>query len=157
MDVSQSWGWTTIRLFFCPPPFQPSQYWVPVVIVMLFCSMLEINDVVLYCIALYYIVLYCIVLYCIVLYCIVLHRIASRRIASYRIVLYCIVSYRIVLYDHLCSTDLFLRQAAHSGRRSESVEQQRRVHTVVNTTAPAIGQVRTSATKSENIPKISAV
>ena len=34
--------------------------------------MLEINDVVLYCIVLYCIVLYCIVLYCIVLYCIVI-------------------------------------------------------------------------------------
>ena len=89
----------------------------------------------------------CIVLYCIVLHCIVLHRVASHRI----------VSYRIVLYDHLCSPDLILRQAAHSGRRAESVEQQRRVHTAVNTTAPAIGQVRTSATKSENIPKLSAV
>ena len=126
MDDNQCWGWTTIRLFFYPSPFQPSQYWVPVIIVMLFCS--------------------------IVLYCIALHRIVSYRIASHRI-----ASYRIVLYDHLCSTDLFLRQTAHSGRRSESVEQQRRVHTAVNTTAPAIGQLRTSATKSENIPKISAV
>ena len=35
--------------------------------------MLEINDVVLYCIVLYCSVLYCIVLYCIVLYCIVLY------------------------------------------------------------------------------------
>ena len=35
-------------------------------ILMLLCSMLEINDVVLYCIVLYCIVLYCIVLYCIV-------------------------------------------------------------------------------------------
>ena len=43
-------GWTPIRLFFCPPPFQPSQCWVQIVVVMLFCSMLEINDVVLYCI-----------------------------------------------------------------------------------------------------------
>ena len=34
---------------------------------MLLCSMLEINDVVLYCIVLYCIVLYCIVLYCIVI------------------------------------------------------------------------------------------
>ena len=29
--------------------FQPSQWWVQIVVVMLFCSMLEINDVVLYC------------------------------------------------------------------------------------------------------------
>ena len=26
-------GWTTIRLFFCPPPFQPSQYWVKIAVV----------------------------------------------------------------------------------------------------------------------------
>ena len=38
-----------------------------IVVVMLLCSMLEIKDDVLYCIALYCIVLYCIVLYCIVL------------------------------------------------------------------------------------------
>ena len=38
-------------LFFCPPPFQPSQCWLQIVVVMLICSMLEINDhVVLYCI-----------------------------------------------------------------------------------------------------------
>ena len=43
-----NWGWTTIILFFCPPPFQPSQCWVHIVVVMLFYSMLEINDVVLY-------------------------------------------------------------------------------------------------------------
>ena len=61
-------------------PFQPSQCWEYIVGVMLLCSMLEINAVVLYCIVLYCIVLYCIVLYCIVLYCIVL----------YCIVLYCI-------------------------------------------------------------------
>ena len=57
-------------------PFQPSQCWEQIVGVMLLCSMLEINDVVLYCIVLYCIVLYCIVLYCIVLYCIVLYCIA---------------------------------------------------------------------------------
>ena len=39
-------GWTTIRLLFCPPPFQPSQCWVNIVGVMKFCSMLEINYVV---------------------------------------------------------------------------------------------------------------
>ena len=44
--------WIAIRLFFCPPPFQPSQCLVQIV-VMLCCSMLEINDVVLYCIVLY--------------------------------------------------------------------------------------------------------
>ena len=44
-----------------------------IVVVMLLCSMLEINDDVLYCIVLHCIVLYCIVLYCIVLYCIVLY------------------------------------------------------------------------------------
>ena len=43
--------------------------------------MLEINDVVLYCIA----------LRCVALHCIVSHRIASHRIVSYRIVSYCIV------------------------------------------------------------------
>ena len=42
-----------IGLFFCPPPFQPSQFLVQIVVVMLFCSMFEINDVVLYCIVLY--------------------------------------------------------------------------------------------------------
>ena len=42
-----------MRLFFCPPPFQPSQCWLQIVVVMLFCSMLEINDVVLYCFVLY--------------------------------------------------------------------------------------------------------
>ena len=47
MDVVLCWEWTTIRLFFCPPPFQPSQRWVQIVVVMLFCSMLEINNVVL--------------------------------------------------------------------------------------------------------------
>ena len=72
-DVDHFGGWTTIRIFFCPPPFQPSQCWEYIVGVMLLCSMLEINDVVLYCIVLYCIVLYCIVLYCIVLYCIVLY------------------------------------------------------------------------------------
>ena len=50
--------------------------------------MLQINDI----------VLYCIILYCIVLYCIVSYRIVSYRIVSYRIVLYCIVLYCIVLY-----------------------------------------------------------
>ena len=42
----ECWGWTTITLFFCPPPFQPSQCWVKIVVIMLLCSMLEINDVV---------------------------------------------------------------------------------------------------------------
>ena len=37
---------STIRLFFCPPPFQPSQCWVKIVVIMLLCSMLEISDVV---------------------------------------------------------------------------------------------------------------
>ena len=46
-------GGATIRIFFCPPPFQPSQCWEHIVGVMLLCSMLEINDVVLYCIVLY--------------------------------------------------------------------------------------------------------
>ena len=51
MDINQCWKWTTIRLFFCQPPFQPSQCWLQIVVVMLICSMLEINDhVVLYCI-----------------------------------------------------------------------------------------------------------
>ena len=51
MDINQCWKWPTIRLFFCPPPFQPSQCWLHIVVVMLICSMLEINDhVVLYCI-----------------------------------------------------------------------------------------------------------
>ena len=89
-------GWTTIRIFFCPPPFQPSQCWEQIVGVMLLCSMLEINDVVLYCIVLYCIVLYCIVLYCIVLYCIVLYCIVLYCIVLYCIVLYCIVLYCIV-------------------------------------------------------------
>ena len=26
-------GWTTIILFFCPPPFHPSQYWVKIAVV----------------------------------------------------------------------------------------------------------------------------
>ena len=56
-----------MRLFFCPPPFQTSQCWEQIVGVMLLCSMLEINDVVLYCIVLYCIVLYCIVRCCTVL------------------------------------------------------------------------------------------
>ena len=42
-------GWTMIRLFFCPPPFQPSQCWEQIVGVMLLRSMLAINYVVLYC------------------------------------------------------------------------------------------------------------
>ena len=54
-----------------------------IVVVMLLCSMLEINDDVLHCIALHCIALHCIALHCIVLYCIVL----------YCIVLYCIVLY----------------------------------------------------------------
>ena len=58
--------------------------------------MLEINDVVLYCIVLYCIVLYCIVLYCIVLYCIVLYCIVLYCIVLCCIVLYCIVLYCIV-------------------------------------------------------------
>ena len=41
-------SWTTIRLFFCQSLFQPSQLWVQIVVVMIFCSMLEINDVDLY-------------------------------------------------------------------------------------------------------------
>ena len=45
------------------------------------CTMLEINDV----------LLYCIVLYCIALHCIALHCIALHCIALYCIVLYCIV------------------------------------------------------------------
>ena len=48
MNVNRCWGWTTIRLFFRPPCFQPSQLWVQIVVMMLFCSMLEINDTVLY-------------------------------------------------------------------------------------------------------------
>ena len=48
--------------------------------------MLEINDVVLYCIA-----LRCVALRCIASYRIASHRIASHRIVSYRIVSYCIV------------------------------------------------------------------
>ena len=47
-----------------------------IVVVMLLCSMLEINDDVLYCIVLYCIVLYCIALHCIALHCIALHCIA---------------------------------------------------------------------------------
>ena len=46
-----SWGWIAIRLFFCPLSFQPSQCWVHIVVLMLFCSMLEIT--MLYCIVLY--------------------------------------------------------------------------------------------------------
>ena len=45
MDSNQCWGWTTIRLFFCSPPFQWSQFWVQIAVAMLFCSMSEINDV----------------------------------------------------------------------------------------------------------------
>ena len=26
-------GWTTIILFFCPPPFLPSQYWLKIAVV----------------------------------------------------------------------------------------------------------------------------
>ena len=48
------WGWTTIRFFFRPSSLQPpSQCWVQMVVVMLFSSMLEINDIVLYCIVFY--------------------------------------------------------------------------------------------------------
>ena len=38
---------TTIRLFICPSRFQSSQFWVQIVVVMLFFYILEINDVVL--------------------------------------------------------------------------------------------------------------
>ena len=57
MDNNLCWGSTTIRLFFCPPHFQSSQFLVQIVVVMLFCSVLEINDVELYCIVLYYCVI----------------------------------------------------------------------------------------------------
>ena len=46
-----------------------------IVVVKLLCSMLEINDDVLYCIVLYCIVLYCIALHCIVLVCLDLLRV----------------------------------------------------------------------------------
>ena len=49
---------------------------------MLLCSMLEINDDVLYCIALHCIALHCIALYCIVLYCIVLICLDLRSTGS---------------------------------------------------------------------------
>ena len=44
-----------------------------IVVVMLLCSMLEINDDILYCIALHCIALHCIALHCIALHCIALH------------------------------------------------------------------------------------
>ena len=58
-----------------------------IVVVMLLCSMLEINAdllycVVLYCIVLYRIVLYCIALHCIALHCIALHCDRSRPVDS---------------------------------------------------------------------------
>ena len=51
--------------------FQPSQCWVGlhIVVVMLFCSVLEIIDVVLYCIVLFCFALYRIESSCLVLYC----------------------------------------------------------------------------------------
>ena len=79
-------------------PFPTIPMLEQIVGIMLLCSMLGINDVVLYCIVLYCIVLYCIVWYRIVSYRIVSYRIVSYRIVSYRIVSYRIVSYRIVSY-----------------------------------------------------------
>ena len=38
------------KIILLSTPFQPSQSWVQIVVVMLFCPMLEINYVVLYCI-----------------------------------------------------------------------------------------------------------
>ena len=50
---------TPIRLFFCPP-IQSSQFFVQIVVIMLFLFYDgNINDMVLYCIVLYCIVLYC--------------------------------------------------------------------------------------------------
>ena len=92
--TNQCWGWTTIILFFCPPPFQPaqpSQYWVQIVVVMLFCSMLEIYDVI------------CL-LYCIVLRCVALRCFALRYVAVQCIVLYCFV----INTDSLACSGLFV-------------------------------------------------
>ena len=41
------------KIILLSTPFQPSQCWIQIVVVMLFCSMLEIDDVVLYSIVLY--------------------------------------------------------------------------------------------------------
>ena len=70
-----------------------------IVVVMLLCSMLEINADLLYCV-----VLYCIVLYCIVSYCTVLHCIALHCIALHRIALHCI-ALRSVAPCRLCRVD----------------------------------------------------
>ena len=52
MIINQCYGWTTITLFFCPPPFQSSQLWVQIVVIML-CVFYVGNKR--YCFVLYYV------------------------------------------------------------------------------------------------------
>ena len=60
--------------------------------------MLEINDVVLYCIVLYCIVLYCIVMHCVALRCVALRCVALRCVALRCVALRCVALRCIVLY-----------------------------------------------------------
>ena len=61
------------KIILLSTPFQPSQCWVNFFVAMLFCLMLEINDVVLYRIVLHCFALLCFALHCIALHCIALN------------------------------------------------------------------------------------
>ena len=65
LRLKYRWCRTTIRLFFCPPPFQPSQCWVQIVVILFYVG--NKRCMVLYCVALHCIAieLHCIALHCI--------------------------------------------------------------------------------------------
>ena len=71
MVISQCWGWITIRLFSCPPPFESSQRWVHIVVIMLL--WFHVGCIVLYCIVLRCVALRCVALHCIAFYFILLY------------------------------------------------------------------------------------
>ena len=109
----------TIRLFFCPPPppFQPSQCWEQIVGVMLLCSMLEINDVVLYCI-----VLCCVALRCISLHFTSLHFTSLHFISLHCTALHCTALHCIALYCIVCIMHIYLPNKLFSSSSSSWYE-----------------------------------
>ena len=57
LRLKYRWRRTTIRLFFCPPPFQPSQCWAHIVAILFYVR--NKRCMVLYCVALRCIALHC--------------------------------------------------------------------------------------------------
>ena len=70
---------------------------VDIVVVMLLCSMLAINDDVLYCIALHCIALRCVALRCVALRCVALRCVALRCVALRCVALRCVALCCVVL------------------------------------------------------------